>query len=162
MRSGQQIVFYDGECPFCVTWVKFLLDRDGDDRLRFAALQSNWTRRFFEKQGAAPPGMGNIIVWDGERFHHKSDAVVVLGEALPGVWSGLHLLRHVPPKWRDAAYTFIGDRRYKWFGKYPERWIPTEADRGKFLDLKAPEAQTGKHGDSPEDDPHRDPGQRDL
>jgi predicted DCC family thiol-disulfide oxidoreductase YuxK len=140
MSGKQLIVFYDGECPFCVGWVKFLLDRDGDDRLRFAALQSDWTREFFAVRGLAQPGVESVLVWDGTRLLSRSDAALALAEALPGVWSLGRHLDILPDELRNRVYGYIAERRYDWFGKYDKCWVPKPADRAKFMDFeKQPE-----------------------
>ncbi|MGC9452071.1 MAG: thiol-disulfide oxidoreductase DCC family protein [Oceanipulchritudo sp.] len=146
MKSGQLLVFYDGQCPFCVGWVKFLLDRDGEDRLRFASLQSDWTRRFFGDRGLEHPGLESVVVWDGERIRTQSEAALALAEALPGVWSLGRHLDILPDDLRNRVYGFIADKRYKWFGKYEQCWTPKPADRIKFEDL--PETQKGENGDT--------------
>ena len=136
MKSGQLVVFYDGKCPFCVGWVKFLLDRDGDDRLRFAALQSDWTGAFFAERGLARPGVESVLVWDGREMKSRSEAALALAEALPGVWSLGRHLDILPDTLRNKVYGFIAERRYDWFGKYDSCWVPKAADRAKFLDLE--------------------------
>ena len=136
MKADKRIVFYDGECPFCIGWVKFLLDRDGDDRFRFAALQGDWARDFFAEKGLPHPGMDSVVVWDGAALHRQSEAVVALAEALPGIW---HLGRHlslVPESWRDGAYRIVAKNRYRWFGKRQACWVPGAGERAKFLDAR--------------------------
>ena len=134
MGSDRHIVFYDGECPFCIGWVKFLLDRDGHDRFRFAALQGDWARKFFAEHGLTHPGMDSVAVWDGEALHRTSAAVAALAEALPGIW---HLGRHIrslPESWREGAYDFVARNRYNWFGRRKACWVPGPDERAKFMD----------------------------
>jgi predicted DCC family thiol-disulfide oxidoreductase YuxK len=40
----------------------------------------------------------------------------------------------VPPFVADRVYDFIGNRRYRWFGKKQECWIPDASLRARFLD----------------------------
>lgn len=139
-KGGERLrtVFFDGCCPFCVGWVKFLLDRDGHDRLRFAALQSEWTRAFLARKGVPHPGGDSILVWNGEQLLSRSEAVLDLAEALPGVWSLGRHLSFLPLQTRDFLYDFIATRRYQWFGSQPRCWLPRKADQAKFLDLSDP------------------------
>lgn len=134
MKAGTRIVFFDSSCPFCVGWIKFLLDRDGANRLRFASLQSGWSRRFFTDHGLRHPGMGSVLVWDGERLYRESGAVIEVLGCLGGVWQAGRWLQHIPAGIRDRLYRFIGERRTDWFGKYATCWLPREEDRAKFLD----------------------------
>ena len=153
MGNDHLIVFYDGNCPFCVGWVKFLLDRDGHDRLRFASLDSDWSTRFFAERNLKHPGRESIVVWDGEFLRLRSAAAVTVAEALPGIW---RLGRHIdifPVRVRDNGYDWVARNRYKWFGKYDSCWIPKAEDRRKFLDLAKSSVQHRGHGDQADDDP---------
>jgi len=134
MKTREMVVFYDGECPFCVGWVKFLLDRDGDNCLRFAALQGDWARAFFVERSLEHPGMGSIVVWDGNRLHRETAAISRIGEALPGVWRGFRYLERLPSRVSDGIYRFVARHRYHVFGRYEKCWIPKAEDRKKFLD----------------------------
>lgn len=158
MNRRQLMVFFDAECPFCVGWVKFLLDRDGEDRLRFAGLQSDWSRDFFARNNLKHPGMESLVVWDGEFLHLRSAAAIALAEALPGVWNFGRHLDVFPLRMRDGAYDLVARSRYRWFGKYDKCWVPKEADRRKFLDLESGVRQPAPHGAASGN--HTDPDQR--
>jgi len=148
MNAGDLLVFYDGKCPFCVSWVKFLLDRDGYDRLHFASLQSEWTAGFFKEHGLPQPDLESVLVWDGDQLVGESEAIAVLAEALPGIWqAGRHLLL-LPSGLRHKAYRFVADRRYSWFGQYDDCWVPKPEDRRKFVDLTGPESSAKPRTDA--------------
>lgn len=142
MESDVRIVFFDGECPFCIGWVKFLLDRDAGDRLRFASLQSKWSHNFFEEKGLPLPKMDSVLVWDGAILYSESKAIIALAEVLPGIW---HFGRHIDvfsEKVRNGAYRFIASRRYNLFGRKKSCWLPGEEYKRKFLDLSDPVYET--------------------
>jgi predicted DCC family thiol-disulfide oxidoreductase YuxK len=142
MARDHLIVFFDGECPFCVGWVKFLIDRDADDRFRFASLQSDWTARFFRQHGIDPSSQpDSILVWDGDQLRSRSNALITVAEALPGIWHGMRHLDIFPRDFRDRIYAAIARNRHKLFGKYEACWVPTAAVRGKFLDSGDPTPQ---------------------
>jgi len=134
MKEREIWVFYDGECPFCVGWVKFLLDRDGENRLRFAALQGNWATAFFEEQGMPHPGLERIAAWDGDRLHLGTAAISAIGGALSGIWRGIRYLERLPEGMREGLYRFVARHRYRLMGRYGTCWIPKTEDRKKFLD----------------------------
>lgn len=132
--QAQTLVFYDGVCPFCIGWVRFIIDRDGADRFRFASLQSDWAQRFFEKEGFEIPKQPALLVYDGGYFHLASEAAIVIAGHLPGVW---RLLRHVsklPFAWRNRGYHWLAARRYSIAKKRESCWLPDPAYRHKFLD----------------------------
>ncbi|MFO7725615.1 MAG: DCC1-like thiol-disulfide oxidoreductase family protein [Oceanipulchritudo sp.] len=147
MEAGRILVFYDGKCPFCLRWVARLLSLDRLDRLRFASLQSGWTRAFLEKRGLAHPGTGSILVWDNEVLRCNSEALLRIVQELPRPWRYLRHLRFLPSLLRDGLYQFIGKRRYAWYGRYDGCRVPHLADRRKFLDLDDPVYQDEDHAD---------------
>ena len=156
MTDGRLLIFFDGKCPFCIGWVKFLIDQDGRDCFRFAALQSDWTHRFFEDHGQPHPGMGSIVVWDGTNLLFQSRAISVVTDRLPGVWRFLRHITKLPGSLPDRIYDFIAIRRYRLFGRRDSYWLPEEAERRKFLDLSDPFYQHAKNGDQTEKPSHPD------
>jgi predicted DCC family thiol-disulfide oxidoreductase YuxK len=44
------------------------------------------------------------------------------------------VLRLVPRPVRDALYDGLARRRYRWFGRRDECWLPTPDLRRRFLD----------------------------
>ena len=129
------IVFFDGQCPFCVGWVKFLLDRDGYDNLRFASLQSDWSRDFFEKENLPHPGLESIVIWDGITFSFGSDAILEILAVLPGLWKFLRHGRAIPVKLRETLYGWVARNRLNWMDSYDTCWVPKEEEKAKFFDL---------------------------
>ena len=148
MQSGRILIFYDGKCPFCLRWVNRLLALDRNDRLRFASLQSSWTKAFLEKEGQPHPGMGSILVWDGKNLRGNSAALIRIASELPRPWSYFRHLRFLPAFLRDGIYQFIGKRRYSWFGRHDRCRIPNRAEKAKFLDM---------HDDVYQDEGHANP-----
>lgn len=129
------IVFFDGHCPLCFNLVRFLNDRDGYDRLRFASLQSEWSKAFFAENGP-PPALDAVLLWDGQQWTKELEAVARIFSVLPGIWKSLALLRRLPKGLRAKCYRFIANRRYQWFGEYKSCRLPSAADHHKFLDLR--------------------------
>jgi predicted DCC family thiol-disulfide oxidoreductase YuxK len=53
---------------------------------------------------------------------------------LDGLWPLLGVLLAIPRPLRDAAYDWIGRRRYRMFGKRETCWTPQPEHAGRFLD----------------------------
>ena len=58
--SATTVVFYDGVCGLCNRLNQFLLRRDGDARLRFAALQSPIARQLLAVHGLDPSDLDTV------------------------------------------------------------------------------------------------------
>ncbi len=130
----RNLVFYDGQCPFCLGWVQFLLRRDKFDRLRFASLQGEWGQRFFAAKGMEPPSMDSMLVWDGRQLHRESGAALVLAAVLPWPWAWLRAFRLLPCGLRDGTYRWIARNRYRWFGRHEQCQLPEADEARKILD----------------------------
>ena len=133
------IVFYDGVCGLCNRLVQFLLKRDRHDRLRFAALQSEFAASLLKRHGLDARDLDTVYLVlhckSGERVLARSDAILYLLRQLGGVW-GIAGLGRVLPRWvRDGIYKIIARSRYRVFGKYETCLLPEENHRHKFLDV---------------------------
>jgi predicted DCC family thiol-disulfide oxidoreductase YuxK len=136
------IILFDGVCNFCNAAVNFLIDRDPEARLRFAALQSPTGRALLTGHGLPADYLEGVVLIEAvrggrggrTRARTKSDA-------------GLHAYRHLAWPWnlgawaivvpagvRDAVYDVIAEWRYRLFGKSDACRVPTPQLRGRFLE----------------------------
>jgi predicted DCC family thiol-disulfide oxidoreductase YuxK len=135
------IVFYDGVCGLCNRLVQFLLNHDRKDRLRFAALQSEFAARVLGRHGIDPTDLDTVHVvvnFDepNERVLNRSTAVLRAARELGGIWSVAALLGMLVPRpLRNFFYGLVATNRYRMFGKYETCMLPSPAQRAKFLDL---------------------------
>ncbi len=156
-------VFFDGACPFCVGWVKWLADRDGRDALRFAPLQGHWARQVLAEHGLAAEALESLVVWDGVRLLTGAMAVRRVAATLPGIWRlAGRMFGLLPASWQEGLYRFVAARRYRWFGRYPACWVPEPAARRKFLDTDSTPAKAGIHANPPDDPASAHPRQGHL
>ena len=136
------IILYDGVCGLCNRLVQFVLKHDSQDRFRFASLQSNFAALVLRRHGAAPENVDTMyVVLDhalpGERLTSRSEAAIVILQALGGGWGALGLALRALPGWlRNWGYNLVARNRYRIFDKYDACPIPNEKDRRKFLDLE--------------------------
>jgi len=133
------IVLYDGVCGLCNRLVQFLLKRDKRDRLRYAALQSDFAAKVLKRQGLDPKDLDTVHVVMNyeeadERVLVRSTAVVEAVKELGGVWKIAALGKIVPRPLRDLAYKFVAQNRYRVFGKFQTCMLPEPRHRATFLD----------------------------
>ena len=133
MNTDGPVVVFDGLCNFCSSGVKFILRNDRSGQVRFAAVQSRYGARLLEENGVSALDPHTfLVVNDGHTFF-KSDAAIEISRFL-GVWRVLGVVRIVPGPIRDIAYDMLAKNRYKWFGKRDKCFLPTEQERGRFVD----------------------------
>lgn len=135
------IVFYDGVCGLCNRLVQFLLKHDKNDRLRFAALQSEFASRVLDRHGIDPADLDTVHVIENldepnERVLNRSTAVLRATRELGGIWAVAGKLGMLVPRpIRDSFYRLVATNRYRMFGRYETCLLPDARHRSKFLDM---------------------------
>lgn len=131
--SAEAIVFFDGVCNLCNGAVQFILRREKNSQLKFAALQSITFRRRAAKMSGEVPD--SIIFLEAGIFYTESDAVLHISRYLKQPWRVMGYLGCLMPRFlRNPLYRFIARNRYRWFGKKEACYVPTPALRARFME----------------------------
>jgi predicted DCC family thiol-disulfide oxidoreductase YuxK len=129
----ETILFFDGECVFCASSVRFILKQERAPLLRFAPRKSPFGKELCTLHGIDPEGVKSMILIRGEEVLTHSDAVLEVSRYLKRPWSLAFGLRLIPHGLRDALYGFISRNRQRLaFGKRSCE-LPREEWRGRFL-----------------------------
>lgn len=136
--EGRSVLLYDGVCALCNAVVQFLLNRDKQEKLRYAPLQSALGREMIARFGIVTFPDGVILITDAltpqERLYKRSDAIVTVLQLLPGIWRPLgRSLKLMPRPLREFAYGIIARIRYRLFGRYTVCPIPPPNQRSRLL-----------------------------
>lgn len=133
------LLLYDGTCGFCAGSVQFVLARDPEGVLRFAALDSATGRdvlgrhpevRGFDSVLFVEPANGT----NQERIFAHSSAALRVAAYLGGSWRWLQLAGFVPSPIRDWVYRLIARHRHRLSAKGPVCVIPSARERARFMD----------------------------
>ena len=127
------IILFDGVCNLCNGAVQFVIRHDPEGQFKFAALQSETGRELRRRFGLAVDSIETMVLVEGDRAYLQSEAALRIAVKLGGAWPLLGMLRVVPRAWRDRAYRFLADHRYRWFGKRDSCLVPTPDLRARFL-----------------------------
>lgn len=129
-----RILLFDGVCNLCNASVNFIIDRDPQVRLHFAALQSEAGLAQLRKYALDQQDLDSMVFIEQGRAYTQSDAALRVSRYLTFPWSlgGIFLL--IPRFFRNAIYAYIARHRYRWFGKQEQCRIPTPELRARFLD----------------------------
>ena len=128
------IILFDGVCNLCTASVRFMIKRDAKSRFRFASLQSPVAEKLLGAELRQDDRLGSVVLVLGDKVYRKSAAALQTARRLDGLWPLLAVLLIIPRPLRDAIYDFIGNRRYRMFGKREVCWRP-DGDLGeRFLD----------------------------
>lgn len=127
------LILYDGVCLFCSRWVRRIIERDGEGRFRFVAVQNEQGRALAERIRIDPDApQSNAVILAGQALF-KSDAALAVLASLPG-WGWTRTFRAVPRGLRDWAYDRVAENRYRLFGRTDACWLPPQEQRERFLD----------------------------
>lgn len=135
MEEQKKIILFDGVCNLCNSSVQFVIKRDKKDIFRFSALQSTEGQKLAKERGIDTSEVDSIILIEPQiAYYTKSDAALTIAKSLSGGWPLLGIFMGLPKGLRDSVYDWVARNRYKWFGRKDSCMIPTEAEKGKFLD----------------------------
>lgn len=129
-EGGGPIILFDGVCNLCTASVRFVIERDSRRRFRFASLQSASAERLLGERDQLE---SMVLVADG-RTYRKSTAALLIAKRLDGAWPLLAVLLAIPRPLRDWVYDWIGNRRYRMFGKRDVCWTPRPELAERFLE----------------------------
>ena len=157
--KGAPVVFFDGHCRLCNTFVDFVVARDRRARFRFASLQGTTAARLIpddavsavslnsgdlapESLSASPSGLPletssaaprSVVLLESGIVYRRSEAALRVLAGLGGLWRLVNVLCVVPRPVRDFIYDYIARRRYRWFGRRAACRMPGPGERGRFL-----------------------------
>lgn len=132
-EMGQNIIFFDGVCGLCNTFVDFVMPRDSKKVFKYSPLQGETAKKLLPPQDYQ--NMDSVILYkkNGQIFR-RSAAVFEILKMLGGVWTPLYLFKVIPSPITDVFYNLTAKYRYKIFGMKESCRIPTPAERAQFLD----------------------------
>ncbi|MGZ5246578.1 MAG: thiol-disulfide oxidoreductase DCC family protein [Flavitalea sp.] len=133
MIEKQPVILFDGVCNLCESSVQFLLKHDKKKLFRFGSLQSPAGIFLLEKFPQAKNSDSVVLIYNGKAYT-KSSAALKIANLLGGWFTLFWPFSLLPAFFRDSIYSFIAARRYKWFGKKNECWLPGPQYQGRFID----------------------------
>ena len=133
-QGADAIVLFDGVCNLCSAVVRFVIRHDRRKRFRFASLQSATAQRLLASYSWREPPLSSVVLITDGHCYDRSRAALEIARRLDAPWPVFHSFVVLPRAITDWAYDFIGARRYRWFGKRDECWMPDGELRERFLE----------------------------
>jgi predicted DCC family thiol-disulfide oxidoreductase YuxK len=125
------IVFFDGVCGLCNSFIDFLIRRNGGGKLMFSPLQGATAKRLISSEYIET--METVVFVRRNKTYVKSTAVLKILMQLGGPWRLLFIFFAVPVFVRNYLYKAISNKRYDWFGKRENCRLPSPEERHWFL-----------------------------
>ncbi|WP_235298054.1 thiol-disulfide oxidoreductase DCC family protein [Portibacter marinus] len=131
--SDNHIVFFDSECVLCGNLLKLLLKIDRKERLKFASLQSEFSKSMLPSEFVETADFKSVAFLKDGKLYYFSTAVIKIFSLLGFPWSLIKIGYLIPRPLRDRLYMKVSNNRYSWFGKSEQCIIPDESFRSRFV-----------------------------
>ena len=130
--EAEAVIFFDGDCLLCNSFVDFIIRRDKANLFRIATLQGRTAQ---ERLPSLPEKIEEWSIYyiEAEEIYDQSDAALRVLHHLGGIWHWLSFARLVPRPIRNFVYRIIARNRYRWFGRRASCRMPNEKDEARFL-----------------------------
>lgn len=131
MTNKSRVIFFDGVCGLCNSFVDFIISIDKEKKFSFSPLQSE-----FAKQQLGPidvEELKSVVVNINGQTYRKSLAVFQVLRELGGGWKLLSGLNFLPNRFLDFGYDLVAENRYRLFGKKDSCRLPTPEERERFI-----------------------------
>ena len=132
-EKEKPLLLFDGYCNLCSGSVVFIIKREKRDTFRFASLQSKFAQELLSKLNSDGNIPDSIVLVEADEMHYKSKAALKVARRLKFPWPLFYIFIVIPPFIRDWMYDFIAKRRYRWFGKKQQCFLPQKDVQHKFL-----------------------------
>jgi predicted DCC family thiol-disulfide oxidoreductase YuxK len=132
-KQRKNIVYFDGVCTLCNTFIDFVIKRDARKIIFYASLQSAIADAMLHEYGIHG-GLQTIYFQSHNKLYHKSRAVGKILLLLGRGWrlAGAMIL-FTPAPLADAVYSFIARNRYRFCGMKSTCRIPEPKEIAQFL-----------------------------
>lgn len=131
-KKNKIIVFFDGYCGICNTFVDFAMKNNSKENLFYTPLQGETAKELLsEKQRL---DLDTVVVsYYGETFV-RSKAIFKVVRELDYPVRILNIFSFLPTFITDLGYKFIAKIRHKIMKPKDTCRMPTESERARFLD----------------------------
>ena len=126
------VIFFDGVCVFCNSFIDFLMRADARAEILFSPMQGE-TAAKFSLPRSGDPGEWAIAYVDERGIHEGADAVLLVLGRLGGLWRLPALFIWFPGPVKEFFYELVSRNRYRLFGKKTACRVPTPEEKKRFL-----------------------------
>ena len=134
MYEDKNIIFFDGLCNLCNSFIDFVIKRNHKRNIYYSSLQSDFAKDFIRKKNIKLENIDTIYFFFKGNIYTKHKAFSLILLNLPLHYKIFSFLFYVPNFIGYGAYDFVAKRRYKWFGKRNSCRVPSLNEKNMFLD----------------------------
>jgi predicted DCC family thiol-disulfide oxidoreductase YuxK len=128
---SKNIIFFDGVCHLCNSFIDHLITADKKRTLYYAPLQGTSAAQILSAQQTQQ--LSSIVYSRHGQILQESQAVLQILWDLGGVYRIFFVFNIVPRGIRDLVYRWVAKNRHTWFGQREVCRIPTPEQRSFLL-----------------------------
>jgi predicted DCC family thiol-disulfide oxidoreductase YuxK len=132
--AEQPLILFDGVCNLCNGVVRFVIRQDKKGALQFAPLQSAAAQKLLQQMHLPQKDFETFLLIENGKVFQKSSAALQVAKHFKWYWQWLQVFWMVPKPVRDAAYGFVAQHRYQWFGKKDTCMLPDAKLKNRFIE----------------------------
>lgn len=133
MSTMKSLIFFDGVCTLCNNSIDFIIRKDNKGRFLVGSLQDEYSKKILSKYDVKEDYLDSLVLLEKDEVYYRSTAALKIARHLSGLWPIFYPLILLPRFLRDPVYDWIGQNRYRWFGKKDSCRIPTPEEKEKFI-----------------------------
>jgi len=132
------LIIFDGLCVLCSDGVQWMIARDPAGTSRFAAIQEPVPQALYRHYGLDAAAFDTFMVlWNGRPYTRWAGALAA-ARTMPSPWRWCGIAGRVVPRFiGDWLYDWVQRNRLDWFGSRATCFMPSPAQRARFLDAQA-------------------------
>ena len=134
MVRDKHIIFFDGVCNMCNSFVRLIIKLDYKEQFVFCPISSKKGQKIINKFSLDLKNIDSILLLKNNKITLKSEAVIEILVSLNLLFRFFLILKILPSKLLDLIYDFIAKYRYKLFGRKESCIIPDEKYKSRFTE----------------------------
>ena len=132
--KNKNIIYFDGVCGLCNSFVRFLLKIDNHYQLKFTTLQGQTGQGLLKKINFHQSDFDTVIFQKNDQVYTRSTAVFEIFKTIGGFWKMFLVFKLLPISFTDYIYRQVAKRRFRLFGKLNQCDITMFNKPGQFID----------------------------
>lgn len=131
MENEEPILFFDGHCNLCNSFIDFLVRNDPAKKIKIASLQGETSQKYLSSTQIE--SMQSVVLLKKGQIYNKSAAIFRVAKQVRGTFLWLLPFSVIPRIVADWVYDRVAANRIRWFGRRETCRIPTEEEKSHFL-----------------------------
>ena len=132
--ENKKIIFYDGVCNMCNSFVNTIISLDKKNQLFFSPLNGKIAKKLLKEHREKIKNIDSVIFYSHSKISVKSKAVIDIINSLGSLYKIISILNIIPSLLLDYIYDLVAKNRYSWFGKKSSCPMPDKKIVSQFIE----------------------------